>query len=83
MSTQSRIDEAVKRNRDELTKELLWIRINEGLTHLPWDELGEVEKARVENTFEILITAMEQSYEVGRARIALEQLDDLLDDLES
>lgn len=83
MSTQSRIDEAVERNRDELTKELLWIRINEGLTHLPWDELGEVEKQRIENTFNILITAMEQSYEVGRAQMTLKQFDDLLDDLES
>ena len=83
MSTQSRIDAAIERNRDELTKELLWIRINEGLTHLPWDKLGEVEKARVENTFEILITAMEQSYEMGRAQMTLEQLNDLLDDLES
>ena len=83
MSTQSRIDAAIERNRDELTKELLWIRINEGLTHLPWDKLGEVEKARVENTFEILITAMEQSHEMGRAQMTLEQLNDLLDDLES
>ena len=83
MSTQSRIDAAIERNRDELTKELLWIRINEGLTHLPWDKLGEVEKARVENTLEILITAMEQSYEMGRAQMTLEQLNDLLDDLES
>lgn len=79
MSTQSRIDEAVKRNRDELTKELLWIRINEGLTHLPWEKLGEVEKMRIENTFNIIIKSMEQSYELGR----IQQLSDLISETES
>ena len=65
MSTQSRIDEAVQRNRDELKKELLWIQINEGLTHLPWDKLGEVEKQRVENIYQIMLIAMQEAYALG------------------
>lgn len=77
MSTQSRIDAAIERNRDELTKELLWIRINEGLTHLPWDKLGEVEKARVENTFEILIRAMDESYTQGYEDALCQSLNDI------
>lgn len=77
MSIQSKIEQALERNRDELTKELLWIRINEGLVHLPWDELDEVGKQRMSKTLEIMITAMEQSYEMGRADMTISKLDDV------
>lgn len=77
MSIQSKIEQALERNRDELTKELLWIRINEGLTHLPWDELGEVEKQRIENTFSILIVAIDEAYTQGYEDALCQSLNDI------
>lgn len=81
MSTQSKIDEAVRRNSDELSKELLWIRMNEGLVHRPWDELSDDEKQRIENAYAIILVAMQQSYDLGREGHLMDKLQESIGNL--